>query len=78
MRAAAKKAPTLEQEILALIEQTDSMRERAEELLDLYAEKHRPPGVPGPNLRRMWEARSLNHCPILALKYALKETGNIN
>jgi hypothetical protein len=78
MSAAAvkKKPPTLEQEISALVEQSDAMRERAEELLDLYAEKHRPPGVPGPMLRRMWETRSLNHDPILALKYALKETGN--
>ena len=74
--AVKKKAPTLEREIAELVADAEAMRERADELLDLYAEKHRPPNVPAPMIKRMWETKSLTHDPILALEYALKETGN--
>jgi len=70
----SKKPPTLEQEVLALVEQSEAMRARAEDLLDQYAEAKRPPGIPGPNLRRLWEAKSLTHDPVLALKYGIKES----
>ena len=73
---AKKKAPaTLEQEIVELVADAEAMRERADELLTLLSERRRPPGVPGPMLRRMWETRSLTHDPVLALEYALKEMG---
>ena len=75
MSAVKKKIPTLEQEISALVADAEAMRERADELLDLYAEKRRPPSLPAPMLRRMWETKSLTHDPILALQYALQENG---
>jgi hypothetical protein len=73
---AAKKVPTLEQEISALVADAEALRERADQLLDLYAEKRRPASLPGPMLRRMWETKSLTHDPILALSFALQEAGN--
>ena len=72
---AAKKTQTLEEQISALVEQADAIRERADELLDLFAEKVRPRSVPRDSVRRIWEAKSLIHCPIRALKAGMKEVG---
>ena len=75
MKNAAKKKPvrTLEDRARALVADAEAAREEAEELLTLLSEKHRPSGLPGPIVRRMWEARSLVHDPIRALDFALKE-----
>jgi hypothetical protein len=75
MKAVAKRKapPSIEQEIAALVEQSEAMRERADELLDLFAEKSRPPGIPRDSMRRLWEARALRHCPFTALDVAMKE-----
>src|SRR5262249_17429257 len=43
--------------------------------LDLFAEKVRPRNVPRDSVRRIWEAKSLIHCPIRALKAGMKEVG---
>jgi hypothetical protein len=32
-------------------------------------------GIPRDSIRRLWEARALTHCPVLALKAAMKEAG---
>jgi len=70
-----RQRPTLEEQISALVEQADAIRERADELLDLFAEKVRPRSVPRDSVRRIWEAKSLIHCPIRALKAGMKEVG---
>ena len=70
------KKKTLEQEISTLVADAEALRERADELLDRFAESRRPSGVPAGALRRMWENKSLTHDPILALSFALQEAGN--
>jgi hypothetical protein len=76
MRSAVKKkTQTLEEEIEALVAQTDALRERADELLNSFADKYRPRNMPRDSVRRIWEAKSLVHCPILALKAGMKEVG---
>jgi len=84
MRSAVKKTqtleegrqrPTLEEQISALVAQADAVHARADELLDLFAEKVRPRNVPRDSVRRIWEAKSLIHCPIRALKAGMKEAG---
>jgi hypothetical protein len=73
MRRTVAKKKTIEEEIEALVSQADAMRERADELLDLFAEARRPSGVPRDSMRRLWEAKSLRHCFFTALDVASKE-----
>jgi hypothetical protein len=70
---AKKKPPSIEEEIEALVAQADAMRDRADALLDLFADKRRPSGIPRDSMRRLWEAKSLRHCPFTALDVAFKE-----
>lgn len=44
--------------IPTLAERITALKEEAEDALDRLSETHRPPGVPGPQLKRMWLAKA--------------------
>jgi hypothetical protein len=77
VRSAARKkkpTPTLEDRAAALIEEAEVLREEAEEILTALADKLRHSNMPRDSLKRIWEAKALIHCPVLALKAALGQT----
>ena len=76
MRSAAKKNTlTLEQEITAIVKQSEALRDRAEGALEEFAELRRGPSLPRDSLLRLWEAKALTHCPFRALQVAMRGAG---